>query len=201
MKGFIIGFTFCLLLVLVLGGATFLMRQPELRNISATNGPGAGSAASGYGPEAHPRQFVEKQSLTDKRSEASANGSSTSTRSPREPDGYNQYWDADKAFAIDELFAVTSKYTIRREYYTDRFDRTPFGQPKTKFFEPVYIVRAMGRETRENYLFIVTREFYDAAKNYQKFTKTEMSNFEYFLSEDKLNSEIFHRRFRAKMID
>jgi len=47
----------------------------------------------------------------------------------------------------------------------------------------------------------VNREFYDAAKIYQKFTKTELSNFEYFLSEDKLHQEIFNRRFRNQMID
>jgi hypothetical protein len=120
---------------------------------------------------------------------------------PSAPKVYNQYWDADEAFAIDELFAVTSKNTIRREFYTDHFDKNPFGNPTTKFHQPVYIVRAMGRETRENYLFIVPREFYDAAGIYQKFTKEEMSNFEYFLSEDKLQQKIFHRRFRGQMID
>jgi hypothetical protein len=120
---------------------------------------------------------------------------------PAEPKVFNQYWDADKAFAIDELFAVTSKNTIRREFYTDHFDKNPFGNPTTKFHQPVYIVRAMGRETRENYLFVVTREFYDAAEIYQKFTKVELSNYEYYLSEEKLQQEIFHRRFRGKMID
>lgn len=126
---------------------------------------------------------------------------STPPEPPAGPKIYNQYWDADEAFAVDELFAVTSKNTIRREFYTDHFDKNPFGNPTTKFHQPVYIVRAMGRETRENYLFVVPREFYDAAEIYQKFTKVELSNYEYFLSEEKLQQEIFHRRFRGQMID
>jgi hypothetical protein len=65
----------------------------------------------------------------------------------------------------------------------------------------ILILRCLGRETRENYLFIVDRSFYDATKINQKFTKGEMSSWEFFLSEDKMHQKIFSRRFRNKMID
>lgn len=114
---------------------------------------------------------------------------------------FNQYLHAEKAFAIDELFAVTSKQIVPGQSYVDRFDKTVFGNPRTKKHPPVYVLRCLGRETRENYLFIVDRPFDDAAEIHQKFTKAEMSNWEFFLSEDKMHQKIFHRRFRNKMID
>ncbi len=114
---------------------------------------------------------------------------------------FDQYFDAEKAFAKDQLFAVMAKQTIRAEHYVDRFDKNLLGNPKTKTHPAVYILRCLGRETRENYLFIVDRTFHDRAKIHEKFTKAEMSNFEFFLSEERLERTIFHRRFRSKMID
>lgn len=201
MKGCLIGALVLVVTILAVAVGALWLRAPEVRNVFVILKPKDEAASSPSLPESSRGETAPKESLTIKRSEESANGFSTETTSPPKRDGFNQYWDADKAFAVDELFAVTSKDTIRREFYTDHFDKNPFGNPTTKFHQPVYIVRAMGRETRENYLFIVTREFYDAAKIYQKFTKTELSNFEYFLSEDKLHQEIFHRRFRNRMID
>lgn len=201
MKGCFVGFMILALAALLLGGALLWIRKPELRNAIMETAAETRTVDADGPTEGSPGNSGPGQSPNVTRSGEGPVGTSTSTRSPGKPGGFHQYWDADKAFAVDELFAVTSKYTIRREFYNDRSDRNPFGHPTTKFHAPVYIVRAMGRETRENYLFIVTREFYDAAKNYQKFTKTELSNFEYFLSEEKLNVTIFHRRFRDKMID
>ena len=201
MKGCITGALVIVVIFLAVAVLILWMRDPGMRNVFLVFTPTVGPAAESPSSEGEVRDTVPKQSLTIDRSEENGGQMSTATTSPPKPDGFNQYWDADKAFAVDELFAVTSKNTIRREFYTDHFDKNPFGNPTTKFHEPVYIVRAMGRETRENYLFVVTREFYDAAKIYQKFTKTELSNFEYFLSEDKLQEKIFHRRFRDRMID
>lgn len=201
MKGCLIGAFVLIVTILAVAVAVLWFRDPEMRNVLVILTPKNESVSSPPLTESPRGETLPKQSLTTKRSDESAGGSSTSTTSPPKRDGFNQYWDADKAFAVDELFAVTSKDTIRREFYTDHFDKNPFGNPTTKYHQPVYIVRAMGRETRENYLFVVNREFYDAAKIYQKFTKTELSNFEYFLSEDKLHQEIFHRRFRNRMID
>ena len=42
---------------------------------------------------------------------------------------------------------------------------------------------------------------YNSAQVHEKFTKEQMSNFELFLSEERLESTVFHRRFRGKMID
>lgn len=201
MKGCLIGALVIVVTILAVAVALLWLRDPEMRQVFVILAPKDQATSATPPSESSGGETVPKPGLTIKRSEESAGGSSTSTTSPPRQDGFNQYRDADKAFAIDELFAVTSKDTIRREFYTDHFDKNPFGNPTTKFHQPVYIVRAMGRETRENYLFIVTREFYDAAKIYQKFTKTELSNFEYFLSEERLHQEIFHRRFRNRMID
>jgi hypothetical protein len=175
MKSCLLAVLFLLVITLVVTVAVLAFRNPGMQKVLVIFAPGESSPN-------HPEKPVP-------------------AKPPGEPKVYNQYWDADKAFAVDELFAVTSKNTIRREFYTDHFDRNPFGNPTTKFHQPVYIVRAMGRETRENYLFVVTREFYDAADIYEKFTKAELSNYEYFLSEEKLQREIFHRRFRGRMID
>lgn len=135
------------------------------------------------------------------------NSRSISTRTSEKVSGlaeklpFNQFFDTEKAFKEDQLFAVMSKKTYPAESYTDKFDKNAFGNPKTKTHPAVYILRCLGRETRENYLFIVDRRFYDTAAIHQKFTQAELSNFESFLSEEKLDRTIFTRRFRGKMID
>ena len=148
---------------------------------------------------------VERGVSSEDKTEGNSRSFSTSTfermSGALEDLPFDQFFDSEKAFAKDELFAVTSKKTIPAEYYTDRFDKNSFGNPTTKSHPAVYIVRCLGRETRENYLFIVDRAFYDAAKMHQKFTNAEMSNFEFFLSEEKLERTIFSRRFRGKMVD
>ena len=64
----------------------------------------------------------------------------------------------------------------------------------------IYILRCLGRETRQSFLLIVNREFFFSAKLSQKFTRAELSGFEVFLSEDVLTDTTFHRRFQDKMI-
>lgn len=114
---------------------------------------------------------------------------------------YDQYFDAERAFAKDQLFAVMSKKVIGAEYYEDHFEKNAFGDPSTKSLPAVYIIRCLGRETRENYLFIVDRKMFDSARIHQKFSKEKMSNYEFFLSEERLEETVFHRRFRDKMLD
>lgn len=200
------------LAVLVLCGvvAFLLLREPEVREklvlVTSENKADPTSGRTTSMPDRIDTKetgqlalLVEKVNALLKQN-AEKKGSQIAQPSPPSPPEkkiFDQYWDADEAFAQDELFAVTSKRTIPREEYTDVLNRGPF----TKYHKEVYIVRAMGRETRENYLFIVPMEFYVKAKTYQKFTKAQMSSFEYFLSEKKLEREVFSRRFRHKMID
>jgi len=103
--------------------------------------------------------------------------------------------DPSRSFARNELFAVMEKKTIPPETYPQFFDRN-----KVNTLPAIYILRCLGRETRQSFLLIVNREFFFSAKLSQKFTRAELSGFEVFLSEDVLTDTIFHRRFQDKMI-
>ena len=173
----------CLIVVLLittvlLAGAVgfFAFKSPEIREVvveKLSYGSGAQDPATDYeGPSKEKPSGNQRRRVV-----SSSNGETIESVHDKV---YNQYFDADEAFAKDELFAVTGKQIIREKYYTDHFDKDVFGKPREKKHPRVFIVRCMGRETRENYMFIVPKEFHDRVKIYQKFTNVQLSNFEYF---------------------
>lgn len=179
--GCIIGFLFVVILVLASAVVILALRDPELSQVLFT--------------KELPADTSNRESRTV---QATNNGEAISSNHEK---GFNQYFDAHKAFAKDTLFAMTDKQIVPDLKYTDRFDKNIFGHPKEKTHPPVYTIRFLGRETRENYIFVVPRKFYDSVQLHQKFTNAELSSYEFYLSEEKLHQEIFHRRFRQRMID
>lgn len=119
----------------------------------------------------------------------------------QEAGSFNPYFDEDRAFSKDELFAVTSKQVVPAKYYEDLSDVSTLGTPKKKSHPPVYVIHCLGRETRENYLFIVDQLFYQNTMLNQKFTREQLSSWEKFLSEEKMERLIFTRRLQNEQVN